>query len=196
MELLFEILASRRDEVLKIVQAVPSDWTYINTFLEAPESLILAGKVELNTGFSFAKHHCIHPNICSRPVPRGQDRAKPNFVALTAHRKFPGFVELDHAGERYDFTLDDARKIFYAYVELGYQWKHLDLSYWPDADDEIATLRLHWVKCSQFGDRSDSYDPHYRIKLCLRREDLEKEIASVRSVILSTSARPYEPCIN
>lgn len=106
----------------KLVEAIPSNWLWVDGSLRAPRILVDAGQVEENTGFAIARFHDINPTIVAGYDDVNHRKIRtPNLFAIMVEGKLPGFVSFNEAGVDHDFvTLELAKKIAIGFISKGY----------------------------------------------------------------------------
>lgn len=117
--LVFEIPDSREVRA-RLVEAVPSEWTWVSGHLEAPKTFVSAGTADPITGYMFERFHCIKPTVIGRWQESGK-RETPDLFAILTGEKLPGFVEFDQAGYGEPaVTLAVAKRFAAFYICKGY----------------------------------------------------------------------------
>jgi len=117
---LFEI-PDKSEVMAQIIEAVPSDWSWVDGYLSAPDQLIRQGKVASNSGFALQRFHSIEPTIVGR---ESEKRINPNFYSLIVERKLPEFIIFDEAAfeTSYDgLSMEVIKSIAVAYVRYNYR---------------------------------------------------------------------------
>ena len=120
-ELFFEI-PDDQEVMAKLVEAVPSNWSWVDGGLHAPKILIASGQVEENTGFAVERFHSIHPTIVGSYDRNEGKRGKPNLFAIMVEQKLPGFIRFDEAGyDAHIVTLELAKRVAVGFLRKGYR---------------------------------------------------------------------------
>jgi len=119
-ELFFEI-PNDVEIMVKIIEAIPSDWAWIDGMLVAPKDLIDSGSAKENTGFTLKRFHDIGPTIIGSYNKERNERNHPDLYAIMVEHKLPGFVTFDEAGYECDIaTFEVAKRIASGFVRKGY----------------------------------------------------------------------------
>ncbi len=119
--LFFEI-PDNQEVMAKLVEAVPSDWAWLDGGLRALNTLISSGEVEENTGFALERFHTIRPTIVGSYDQSNGKRRIPNLFAIMVEQKLPGFINFNEAGyESRIITLDLAKQIAAGFLRKGYR---------------------------------------------------------------------------
>jgi len=84
----------------QLIEAMPSNWGWVDGTLYAPKELIVSGQVAQDTGFAMQRFHSIKPTIIGGwdSAKGGAERKKPDLFALVVEGKLPGFVSFEEAG--------------------------------------------------------------------------------------------------
>jgi len=112
-------LPDYKEVAVRLVEAVSSDWSWLDGSLDAPQSLKDSGQVAVETGYAISRFHTIKPTIVASPSPPDLE-GTPDLYGLIADRRFPDFVRFDEAGIYKPISLDEAKRIAIAYVRFGY----------------------------------------------------------------------------
>ncbi len=105
----------------KLVLAVPSNWSWIDGILVAPDELIASGKAIADTGIGIMRFHSISPTIRGRYNPKTGGEYDPDLYGILVDQKLPGFVRFDEAGFRTSLpSVSLAQKIAVGYLRKGY----------------------------------------------------------------------------
>lgn len=114
---LFEISDSG-EVAAQLIEAVPSNWSWVDGHLRAPETLINSGEVVRGSGFALQRFNLIHPTIIGKR--RDDQKISPaDFYGLIAERKLPEFLRFDEAAyetKSEGLTMEVVKKIAAAYV--------------------------------------------------------------------------------
>lgn len=120
-ELFFEI-PDDQEVMVKLIEAVPSNWSWVDGNLHAPETLIASGQAEEHTGFAVERFHSIHPTIVGSYDQDERKQRKSNLFAIMAEQKMPGFILFGEAGYDADVvTLELAKRIAVSFLRKGYR---------------------------------------------------------------------------
>ena len=119
--LFFEI-PDDQEVMAKLVEAVPSNWSWVDGELCAPKTLVALGQVEENTGFALQRFHNIHPTIIGGyDQNEGKDR-KPNLYAMMVEQRLTGFIRFDEAGySTYLISIELTKRIAAGFLRRGYR---------------------------------------------------------------------------
>ncbi len=116
---LFEIVEDNSEVMVQIIEAVPSNWSWVDGLLNAPAQLISLGKVAPNSGFALRRFHMIHPTIIGREKEGNKTTLKADFYSMMVERKLPEFILLDEAAfetSSQGLTMEVIKSIAVAYV--------------------------------------------------------------------------------
>lgn len=119
--LFFEI-PNDQETMVKLVEAVPDNWAWVDGGLFAPKDLIALGQVEENTGFVVERFHSIHPTIIGSYDENERRSRKPDLFAIMVEQKLPGFIIFNEAG--YDagvVTLELTKRLAVGFLRKGYR---------------------------------------------------------------------------
>lgn len=187
-QLFFEI-PDNQEVMTRLVESVPSNWSWVDGELHAPKHLIDSGQVEENTGFALERAHEIHPTIIGSYDRSTGKRRKPNLFAIMVKRKLPGFIKFDEAGfNAHIVTLKLAKAVAVGFIQNGYRGKlhffkgwDCDDKYDNDARCEMIFEPWHGAPC----EREEAGTQPARIQLvwnrsCERNEDITPIIAACR----------------
>jgi hypothetical protein len=120
-KLLFEI-PDDQEIMAKLVEAVPSNWSWVDGWLYASDAIIASRQVEEHTGFDLQRFHSINPTITGSYDGDKGKRRKPNLLAIIVDQKLPGFIKFDEAGYGADIvTLELAKRIAISFLRKGYR---------------------------------------------------------------------------
>jgi len=119
-QLFFEI-PNNQEVMAKLIEAIPSTWSWVDGCLFAPEQFIKSGSALENTGFAIQRFHSIHPTIIGRHDRKKGTTDKPDFFAIMVEQKLPGFVSFDESGYEAPITLDLAKRIAIGFLLKGYR---------------------------------------------------------------------------
>jgi len=106
--------------VARLVEVVPSDWSWLDGGLSAPQSLVDSGQVAAGMGYAIQRFHSIRPTIVDSLNPGYHSEQVLDLYGLIAERRFPEFIQFDEAGYSKPITLELAKSIAIAYIRLGY----------------------------------------------------------------------------
>lgn len=107
--------------MVKLVEAVPENWSWVDGGLYAPRILVESEQVEEHTGFVLERFHSIHPTIIgSYDQTMGRSR-KPNLFAIMVEQRLPGFIRFIEAGYGADITLELAKRVTVGFLRRGYR---------------------------------------------------------------------------
>lgn len=121
-ELFFEI-PDDQEVVVKLVEAVPSNWSWVDGGLHAPKVLVASGQVEENTGFAVERFYSINPTIIGN-YDRNEwgKQEKPNLFAIMVEQKLPGFITFNEAGyDEHNIIFELAKRIAIGFLRKGYR---------------------------------------------------------------------------
>ncbi len=122
------IVPKGRESIFReIVNAIPSDWGYLEGNLWHPEELRRRGRIAENTGL-YISRRCLteEPIIMGRlePAGPGEDHPRyhpPNLVDVFLRQKYPFDVVFDKAGfQPGHLTFRDAKEMAKEFILLGY----------------------------------------------------------------------------
>ena len=120
-ELFFKI-PNDLEVMAKLVEAIPSHWSWVDGQLRAPKCLIDVGEVEESTGFAVMRFHSIRPTIIGRYDEDKRRNKDPNLFAIMLEQKLPGFIMFDEAGyETPEITLELVKRIAAGFLRKGYR---------------------------------------------------------------------------
>lgn len=120
-KMFFEI-PDDQEVMVKLVEAVPSTWSWVGGILNAPKTLINSGMALKDTGFTIQRFHDIRPTIVGHYDHYQGRRLKPDLFAIIVEQKFPGFIGFNEAG--YDpcvVTLELAKRVAVGFLRKGYR---------------------------------------------------------------------------
>ena len=192
------------DEVkVKLVEAIPDNWSFLDGQLNAPKSAINAGLVQEDTGFAVARFHSIKPTIIGRYDQKVQGRVEPNLFAIMVDGKLPGFVSFDEAGlearSKGDIKMALSKRIVIGFIRKGYLG---GLHFYSDC---ISNNKYYNpARCDmafQPWDAGPLYDGECgpqpaRIKLSWADTSRGQiDIDPLRGICLSLGLRQYEPAV-
>lgn len=122
-ETLFFEIPDDQEVMTKLVESVPSSWSWVNGYLHAPKNLRAAGLVQENTGFILERFHDIHPTIVGDYDGNEGRRKRPDLYAIMVEQKLPSFVAFEHAGfdDSRFLTLALAKRIAIGFLKKGYR---------------------------------------------------------------------------
>jgi hypothetical protein len=118
---MFEI-PDNSEVMAQLIEAVPSNWSWVDGRLEAPSQLIHDNKVALNSGFALQRFHSIHPTIVGKK--KDEEIINPDFYSLIVERKLPEFITFDEAAFETSYeglTMEVIKSIAAAYVRCNYR---------------------------------------------------------------------------
>lgn len=166
----FEI-PSTSEKIVKIVNAVPSHWSWLNGHLDAPYRFIADDLVQWDTGFSYHIEHCFSCNIVGRMMNNSGRRSKPDFSSVPTREKYCGFIEFEEA----DYENTGAKDVLIRFIKKGY-YGSFSFSYGPVQMRPCLRIRKMY--------------PMLEISI----EGEEKEIEFITKVCRRIDARPYALC--
>jgi hypothetical protein len=105
---------------VRLVEAVPQTWSWMDGWLRAPEILLTSGAAIETTGFIFSRYRCISPIVVGKYDPTSGREFEPDLYAILAEQKLPGFIRFDMAGYGTEITLELAKRIAMAYLGQDY----------------------------------------------------------------------------
>lgn len=119
-ELFFKI-PDDQEVMVKLVEAVPANWSWVDGALDAPKNLVASGQVEENTGFVLRRFHSIQPTIIGSYDRNKGEWGNPDLFAIMVERKLPGFISFNEAGYNSCIvTLELAKRIAVGFLRQGY----------------------------------------------------------------------------
>lgn len=178
-----------------LVRAVPSNWSWVDGGLYAPQDSIVSGAAKEDTGFAVKRFFSIRPTIVGGYSKKGK-RSKPDLFAIMVKQKLPGFVHFEEAGfDKDEVTLETAKQIAVGFLKKGYRgclcfykdyynnskynnpaYCDMTLEPWHGTGEEVglqpARMKLEW-------------DDRYSGK--------EEDIATIVTVCYSLGLRKYVP---
>ncbi|RJQ36133.1 hypothetical protein C4552_04200 [Candidatus Parcubacteria bacterium] len=183
--------------MLKLVESIPLDWSFVNGRLNAPAQLIATRQAVAGTGLFLSRSHSIRPTFIGETA-WDREKQEPDLYAVLALRRLPGFIRFDDAGYQEQLmTLTLARRIAMVYIKYGYRGT---LSFYSncsidDRSDNEARCELAlepWHGAPFL--REEAGDQPARIKLEWRRDSRgERRIAPILRACEVLALREYEP---
>lgn len=197
-ELFFEI-PDDQEVMVKLVEAIPPNWSWVDGSLHAPKNLVSSGAVQENTGFAVERFHSIHPTIIGSYDRSEGKREKPDLFAIMVEQKLPGFINFDEAGyDAHIVTLELAKRVAVGFLRKGYRGC---LCFYRGCYDNSKYANP--ARCSMIFDswhgtpisREEAGAQPARVKLEWegRYYGKEEDIAPIVAVCRSLSLREYVP---
>ena len=130
MEIRYYELPNNPIVVSSVVQAIPSNWCWVDGELRAPDRLKERGRISEDSVLVISRFYGIKPTIKGAekfdkdsghylPVVRAGVKIK----EIILDRKLPYLVSFNEAafGTRYEITMDDVKTLAKGFIEIGYQ---------------------------------------------------------------------------
>ncbi len=205
-KLFFEIPDDQEVRV-KLVEVIPSNWSWVDGGLYAPKNLVASGQVEENTGFAMERFHSIHPTIIGSYDPTiigsyDQDegkRGKPNLFAIMVEQKLPGFIEFDEAGyNSHIVTFELAKRVVVGFLRKGYRGSLCFFRgcYDNNKYDNPARCELifePWHGAPVCREEAGEQPARVKLEWESRYYGKEEDIAPIVAECRSLNLREYEP---
>lgn len=120
-ERFFEI-RNNRDLRANLVEAIPSNWEWVDGSLVAPSEFIAWGQVSEDTGFVLGNFLGFKPTIVGSYDRGTTRRSKPDLFAIMVEQKLPGFVSFDEAGKDASIiTFELSKRLAIGFLKKGYR---------------------------------------------------------------------------
>ncbi len=186
-KLFFEI-PDDQEIMVKLVEAIPSNWLWVDGELRASKVLVASGKVEENTGFVVQRFHSVQPTIIGGYNRNEKKCWNPNLYAIMVERKLPGFIRFDEAGySSPSITLELAKQIAVGFLRKGYRGS---LSFYRDCYNNIkydnpALCEIvfeSWHGASKSRAEIGSQSAHIKLEWESRYSGKEDDIAPIVDV--------------
>lgn len=195
-QLFFKILDDV-EVMVKLVNAVPDSWGWLDGQLCAPAELNTNGKAERDTGFAIQRFHSIGPTIIGAYNRESGKRLKPNLYAIIAEQKLPGFIDFNEAGYEYEISLELAKRFAVAFLNKGYRG---GLRFYLDCyrnskysnPAECSMALVSWYGAS-FGDEIGEQPARVKLEWDERYGGKKEDITPILTVCQSLGLRRYEP---
>lgn len=114
------LLPAEAESLGKIIDSVPTNWSWIDGVIRCPGDPAFRGKVAFGTGYAISRFNCSQPAIVGGTVPGSRERQRPDLLAIMVENKLPGFVTFDMAGFGREKELLSARRIAASFIGRGY----------------------------------------------------------------------------
>lgn len=198
-ELFFEI-PDDQEVMVKLIEAVPPNWSWVDGGLHAPKTLVASGQVEKNTGFAVERFHNINPTIIGSYNQNEGKRGKPNLFAIMVEQKLPGFIKFDEAG--YDthhiVTLELAKRIAVGFLRKDYRgsFRFFKGCYNNSKYDNPARCEMifePWHGAPVYREEAGSQPARVKLEWESRYYGKEDDIAPIVAVCRSLNFREYVP---
>lgn len=186
----------------KLVEAIPSDWLWVEGVLDAPSDLVVSGAALKDTGFVIGY---FQPNpsvvaIAGRFNPeRVTQREIPDPLGILVGKRLPGFVSFERAGYDADVvTLDLAKSIAIGFLRKGYRGR---LCFYGTRRGGRRTNKS--AECSmifepseghpEFGDECGPQPARIRVEFLKPEGGTQQDVDSVLDVCRRLGLREYIP---
>ncbi len=186
-ELFFEIPDDQQVRV-KLVEAVPSNWSWVEGGLHASKNLIVNGQVEKNIGFA-VERFSIHPIIFGYYDRNEGKWIKPDLFAITVELKMPRFITFDEAGyDAHIITLELAKRIAIDFIRKDYRGS---LHFYGGCHNNIKYENP--ARCSMVFESWNNERALVKLKWESRYYGKEEDIAAIVAACHSLNLREYVP---
>lgn len=132
------------ETILKLVESIPSTWSWLDGWLDAPKRLTSSGAAVENTGFRISRFHSIKPTVIGRHNRDGEINPAPDLFEILVEQKLPGFIEFDEAGFGRDI-LDHAKSLAAGFLSKGYEGR---LDFYMDYDQHRDSKYSNPARCN------------------------------------------------
>ncbi len=163
----------------QLVQAIPSNWSWVDGRLIAPEHMLTSGLALSNTGLLLSRFQSGTKIVGVCPA-QNAPTSKPNLVDLLLHQRCPGFLHFEEVGyEHNEELLHEAKQLAIGFLRKGYggelsfyrscsrNIKHdnsarVDIRFYPwngapimkpESGDQPARIQLEWNE--RYGGREE-----------------------------------------
>lgn len=118
------------DVMAKIIESVPTSWSFMDGVLCPTKDIIASGQVEERTGFNISRFYSINPTIAGENV-----GVIPNLFGILVEQKIPAFISFEEAGyeDHRIITFELVKRIAAGFVRKGYRGH---LSAFRDCQDD------------------------------------------------------------
>jgi len=116
--------------VAGVVDAIPSNWSWVDGTLGAPERLHERGRISENSVLLISRFYSIKPTLSvikERDKDSGfylpVERVGPKIKEIILDKKLPFRIRFDEAafGTSKEITMDDVKEIARRFIEIGYK---------------------------------------------------------------------------
>lgn len=109
------------DTLARLIEAIPSDWSWVDGYLESSSELRESGRVARTAGY-FISRFSINPLISGPWNHEKRARDRPDLCEILVERKLPLLIQFDEAGfQERTASLAVAKKVAAHHVRLGYR---------------------------------------------------------------------------
>ena len=131
-QILYFEIPDDSEVMVRLVESVPSKWSWIDGSLHASDALVASGVVAGKTGFELSRFHTIHPTIV------GSSKMKADLYAIMVEQKLPAFIRFNEAGYGGEpVTMELSKKVIMAFLRKGYRgWLHFSAGCYDNNKDQ------------------------------------------------------------
>ena len=128
-KIIYELPEDNIEKITKCINAIPSDWNWVDGFLIAPKKLYEQGKIAENTRLNIGRFYSIKPTIIGyNDAPFGKEEARtkgliaPKLTDIILKGKLYSSVHFDEAAfETSEYNMDTVKELAIGFIEKGYK---------------------------------------------------------------------------
>ena len=198
--LFFEIPDDDQEIMVKLVEAIPSNWSWVDGDLHAPEMLIVSGQVEEHTGFAVRRFHRNNPTIVGSYNQDERKQRNPDLFAIMVDQKLPGFIFFDEAGYETPITFKLTKHIVVGFLQKGYRGglRFFKDCYGNSKFDNPARCDIAfkpWHGGSASYEEGGPQPARIKIEWDSRYNGREEDVTPIIAVCRSFNLREYAPAV-